>query len=105
MRFNKNGSRVRMGGKMPLNGRQPNTPDSKRYHELSFVGMQKTLAFKGSLHKFSYYDSVNKRCKLCYEEVYPSGSPEKGWVMINKLDGKFHRVWIGNKMYCKMAGK
>lgn len=105
MKFDAFGNRCRNNGRMPLNGKQVNTPDSKRFKEFNFVGMQKILASKYGLAKFSHYDPITKRCKLCYEDVIPSGSIARGWVMINKSDGKFHRVVIGGKMYCKMGGK
>ena len=102
MRFQKNGKRIRLSGKIP-GGNTKNKVTGGL--EINFVGMQKNLALgkkSQGLSKFSYYDPEKKICKLCYEDVTPHDTPG-GLVLLNTVDGKPHRVFLNRKGYCKMS--
>jgi hypothetical protein len=107
MKFNKNGmhTSVWSGKSVYTKGVSKRLKDSDRVREHSFEGMQKRICNTYGLSRFSYYDPEKGICKLCYEEIISTGSKERGYIMINKLDGKLHRVYIGRTYYCKMARK
>lgn len=112
MKFDSSGDRVRNTSTKASKNRGKMTKrinkfesDGECVQEYSLVGLQDKLVRSKKfmrLSKFSYYDPEKKICKLCYESINPTDTPN-GLTMVNTLDGENHRVWIGSRLYCKMA--